>query len=256
MSPGATTNRFREFARRSHEVIVLAAITGVVTGFAVAAFDRIVVEGILDHLFELSPWLLAFMPLVGLTLSWLALCYVARFARLGHDRPLPQGVPRSRPAVAGPRVPRTHARGDRHARVRWRHGPRGRVALPGIVLRLVPPGPVPALHRGQQPAGADGRGCGRRGRRHLQGAGDGRDLRARGAVPGRPGAPHAAARAGRVGIRLPGVRRGERHHAALRRARRTATAFVRGPRRRARARRGRRASARAGSRGCCVRPRR
>ena len=78
MSPGATTNRFREFARRSHEVIVLAAITGVVTGFAVAAFDRIVVEGILDHLFELSPWLLAFMPLVGLTLSWLALFYVAR----------------------------------------------------------------------------------------------------------------------------------------------------------------------------------
>ena len=78
MTPGETTRRFREFARRSHEVIVLAAITGVATGFAVALFDRIVVDGILDRLFELSPWVLAFMPLVGLALSWLALFYVAR----------------------------------------------------------------------------------------------------------------------------------------------------------------------------------
>jgi len=78
VSPGDTTDRFRAFARRSHEVIVLAAITGAVTGFAVAAFDWIVVDGILDHLFELSPWALAWMPLLGLTLSWLALRYVAR----------------------------------------------------------------------------------------------------------------------------------------------------------------------------------
>jgi chloride channel protein, CIC family len=78
VNTGATTQRFRDFARRSHEVIVLAAITGVVTGFAVALFDRIVVDGILDRLFELSPWVLAFMPLVGLSLSWLALFYVAR----------------------------------------------------------------------------------------------------------------------------------------------------------------------------------
>ena len=78
MTFGGTTERFREFARRSHEVVVLAAITGVVTGFAVALFDRIVVSGLLDHLFELSPWLLAFMPMVGLALSWLALFYIAR----------------------------------------------------------------------------------------------------------------------------------------------------------------------------------
>jgi chloride channel protein, CIC family len=78
VTPGETTRRFREFARRSHEVIVLAAITGVATGFAVALFDRIVVDGILDRLLELSPWVLAFMPLVGLALSWLALFYVAR----------------------------------------------------------------------------------------------------------------------------------------------------------------------------------
>jgi CIC family chloride channel protein len=78
VSPGETTNRFREFARRSHEVVVLAAITGAITGFVVAAFDWIVVDVLLDHLFQLSPWLLAWMPLVGLALSWLALRHVAR----------------------------------------------------------------------------------------------------------------------------------------------------------------------------------
>jgi chloride channel protein, CIC family len=78
VSPGETTERFREFARRSHEVVVLAAITGAVTGAAVALFDRIVVEGLLNRVFELSPWVIAFMPLCGLTLSWLALRYVAR----------------------------------------------------------------------------------------------------------------------------------------------------------------------------------
>jgi chloride channel protein, CIC family len=77
VSPGETTHRFREFARRSHEVIVLAAITGVVTGFAVALFDRVVVDGMLDHVYELSPWVMAFAPLVGLSLAWLALRYVA-----------------------------------------------------------------------------------------------------------------------------------------------------------------------------------
>jgi CIC family chloride channel protein len=78
VSPGETPRRFREFARRSHEVVVLAAIPGAVTGFAVAAFDWIVVDVLLDHLFELSPWLLAWMPLVGLAITWVSLRYVAR----------------------------------------------------------------------------------------------------------------------------------------------------------------------------------
>jgi CIC family chloride channel protein len=78
VSPGETTRRFREFARRSHEVIVLSAITGAVTGFAVAAFDWLVIDVLLDHLFELSPWALAWMPLVGLALSLLALRGIGR----------------------------------------------------------------------------------------------------------------------------------------------------------------------------------
>jgi CIC family chloride channel protein len=61
-------------------VIVLAAITGAVTGFAVAAFDWLVVDVFLDHLFELSPWVMAWMPLVGLALSLLSLRY------LGHTK--------------------------------------------------------------------------------------------------------------------------------------------------------------------------
>jgi CIC family chloride channel protein len=78
MSSGDTTRRFREFARRSHEVIVLAAITGAVTGFGVALFDWLVVDVFLDHVYELSPWVMAWMPLLGLSLSWLALRYVGR----------------------------------------------------------------------------------------------------------------------------------------------------------------------------------
>jgi CIC family chloride channel protein len=78
VSPGDTTRRFREFARRSHEVLVLAAITGALTGFAVAAFDWLVVDLFLDHLFELSPWVMAWMPLVGLSVSWLALRFLGR----------------------------------------------------------------------------------------------------------------------------------------------------------------------------------
>ena len=162
MSPGETTNRFREFARRSHEVIVLAAITGVVTGFAVAAFDRIVVDGILDHLFELSPWVLAFMPLVGLTLSWLALFYVARsrdsgmtdlYLKAFHDPEQPLRVRefpgRVLAAIATPAFG-------------------GAMGLEGASLYLGSffgsflQRALPALHRREQPPGPDGRGRGRR----------------------------------------------------------------------------------------------
>jgi CIC family chloride channel protein len=73
-----TTDRFREFARRSRDVVLLAAVTGVVTGFGVALFEKIVVDGMLEHVLELSPWLLAFVPLVGLAVAWAALRFVGR----------------------------------------------------------------------------------------------------------------------------------------------------------------------------------
>jgi CIC family chloride channel protein len=94
-----TSARFREFARRSRAVIVLAALTGACTGLGVALFERIVVNGILDHVLDLSPWLLAFVPLCGLALTGLTLRYLARsddaaqtdlYLRAFHDpsRPL------------------------------------------------------------------------------------------------------------------------------------------------------------------------
>jgi hypothetical protein len=64
-----TSARFREFARRSRAIIVLAAVTGACTGLGVALFERIVVNGILDHVLDLSPWVLAFVPLCGLALT-------------------------------------------------------------------------------------------------------------------------------------------------------------------------------------------
>ncbi len=48
------------------------------TGLGVAVFERAVVDGVFDHLLDLSPWLLAFMPLCGLLLAWLMLRFVAR----------------------------------------------------------------------------------------------------------------------------------------------------------------------------------
>jgi chloride channel protein, CIC family len=71
-------DRFRDFARRSRDVVLLAAVTGVVTGFGVALFERVVVDGLLDEVLDLSPWVLAFVPLAGLALAWVALRYGAR----------------------------------------------------------------------------------------------------------------------------------------------------------------------------------
>ncbi|MCU1396628.1 MAG: putative H(+)/Cl(-) exchange transporter [Ilumatobacteraceae bacterium] len=61
----------RSLANRSHQVVTLAAITGLVTGFAVAGFDRLVVDVIFDHVLELSPWVIAFLPGAGLLVALL-----------------------------------------------------------------------------------------------------------------------------------------------------------------------------------------
>jgi CIC family chloride channel protein len=73
-----TTERFREFARQSRDVVLLAAITGVLTGLGVALFARAVVDGFFDRFVSVSPWLLAFMPLCGLVLAWCSLRFLAR----------------------------------------------------------------------------------------------------------------------------------------------------------------------------------
>ena len=89
-------------ARRSRHVVVLAAVTGGLTGLGVAVFDRAVVDGLFDHLAKLSPWLLAFMPLAGLALAAISLRWVARnAARDTTDAYLQAFHDRSRPLRLG-----------------------------------------------------------------------------------------------------------------------------------------------------------
>jgi len=74
------TEELRAFARRSREALLVAAVTGAVTGVGVALFDRAVVDGLLDRIFDLSPWILALAPLCGLALASVALRWLCRDA--------------------------------------------------------------------------------------------------------------------------------------------------------------------------------
>jgi len=66
----------RSFAHRWREVVLFSAIAGAATGLGVALFERLVVD-LYNQLLDLSPWVLAWMPLVGLVLSALSMRYVA-----------------------------------------------------------------------------------------------------------------------------------------------------------------------------------
>ncbi len=88
----------RALVRRSREVVLLAAVTGALTGLGVALFERAVIEGLYERVVQLSPWLLAFAPLVGLTLAAVALRWLAgrassasadEYLRSFHDRGRP-----------------------------------------------------------------------------------------------------------------------------------------------------------------------
>jgi CIC family chloride channel protein len=75
-----SVEELRTLAQRSWEVLLLSAVTGALTGAGVALFDRVVVNGLLDRIFRLSPWLLAFLPLCGLVLAAAALRWLGRNA--------------------------------------------------------------------------------------------------------------------------------------------------------------------------------
>jgi CIC family chloride channel protein len=77
--PGLSRARFlersteiRTLARRSKEVLLLAAIVGALTGFGVAGFESAVTAG-LDALDRAPLWVVAAAPLAGLTVAALAL---------------------------------------------------------------------------------------------------------------------------------------------------------------------------------------
>jgi chloride channel protein, CIC family len=76
-------DEIRELATRSHQVLLLAAIVGTVTGLLVAAFESIVVEVMLGHLLDQPLWVLAVAPAVGLVIATAALRWVGGGASTG-----------------------------------------------------------------------------------------------------------------------------------------------------------------------------
>jgi CIC family chloride channel protein len=88
-------------ATRSHEIITLAAISGVITGLLVAGFDSLVVTEGFDRVLRLSPWLIAILPGCGLLVAFAARRFIGgtdvspstadEYLRAFHDpqHPLP-----------------------------------------------------------------------------------------------------------------------------------------------------------------------
>ena len=205
---------------RAQRTLLLAALTGALTGIGVAAFEWITRSQIFDRILHQDIWVQAIAIVVGLALAAAALWYVGP---QGH--PLDRGrvhqeLPRPGPApVDAPgRQPtaRRHAATLGAGRIARLRGP---VAVPRRRGRYLHPATLATVVHPRRQQGADGGR--RRGRRrgHLQGAGDRRHLRPRGPLPRRHRPPHAAARAARRRHRLPRVRHPHRHRTALRRRR-------------------------------------
>jgi chloride channel protein, CIC family len=74
---GARAVELRELAKRSKEVLLLAAVVGALTGLGVAGFDEAVTRG-LDALDRAPLWLVAVSPFVGLSVAALALRWLGR----------------------------------------------------------------------------------------------------------------------------------------------------------------------------------
>jgi len=75
-----TPEDFRRIRRRWYRVIVLAAVTGVLVGAAVALFEWVVGEGLLEGTLDLPTGLQWCAPAVGLALAWCALHFIGRGA--------------------------------------------------------------------------------------------------------------------------------------------------------------------------------
>ena len=67
--------------RRWHRVLLLSALTGVITGLAIAGFDWLTARTILERVFKLPRLAQAFAPGVGLVLAWAALRWLGNNAR-------------------------------------------------------------------------------------------------------------------------------------------------------------------------------
>lgn len=59
----------RALALRSRQVVLLAAVTGAITGLIVAGFDRLVVDGMFHRVLRLPLWMIAVLPGLGLLVA-------------------------------------------------------------------------------------------------------------------------------------------------------------------------------------------
>ncbi|MFA5883055.1 MAG: chloride channel protein [Acidimicrobiia bacterium] len=73
---------FERFARmtRPHRILVLAAVTGVLVGLVVAAFEQVVGRWLLEWTLDLPAGARIVAPALGVALAWAALRYVGRGA--------------------------------------------------------------------------------------------------------------------------------------------------------------------------------
>jgi chloride channel protein, CIC family len=72
--------RDRVRARRWHRVLALSALTGAVTGLAIAGFEALTARTLLEHLFELPTIAQILAPGIGLILTWAVLRSLGRRA--------------------------------------------------------------------------------------------------------------------------------------------------------------------------------
>jgi CIC family chloride channel protein len=63
------SERLRNLARRSREVVLLAAVTGVVVGFAVALVDSVAIDVMFESVLDAPLWVQAGAPVVGLVVT-------------------------------------------------------------------------------------------------------------------------------------------------------------------------------------------
>lgn len=67
--PKHRRDELRALALRSRQVVLLAAVTGVITGLIVAGFDRLAVSVMFDHILHLPLWIIAIFPGIGLLIA-------------------------------------------------------------------------------------------------------------------------------------------------------------------------------------------
>ncbi len=200
---------------RTRRQLLLAAVTGLLVGLGVAAFEWVTREQLYDRLRHRTACRAGWRT----TCRFCPCCALTSIPRPAGDavdgRRIHPELPRSRRTVGPETGPRTD-RGRRcDTRVRWGTRIRGAVALSRRGDRLRTASTLAPMVLALRYQGLDGRRSGGRRGGHLQDAGHRCDLRPRGSVPGRHRAPHAPARAHCRRHELLDVRDHRRHHPAV-----------------------------------------